>query len=603
MTPHLPRLFLNLARAMRGIFNFVPCMRTTRDTGKTQVLTLALFLFLSLVWRCAKEGMPPGGPEDTTPPEVVSVMPQSGSTRVDLSSRIEIIFSERMLAEITEESVFISPLPKEPFEFGWRGKKLVLTPKEPLLPDRTYVISVGTDAQDLRRNRLAQSYTLAFSTGEKLDYGNISGQVWAQQKVGLNRELGASVWAYVLADEKAVIDPEKEKPDYVTQTDNAGEYALKNLSLGRYRLFAVQDVNRDLLWQWESEAIGVTTGDVELTERDISRAGVDFILSAKDKDPPGLLNCQSPSNGQVGLEFDEELDSRTSLESANYRIVSLSTREPLTILSVFFKPAGTAKLVLLTDPMSPGEKYELSVIGVTDQAGNLMDTSSNTCVFEGSEVTDTTGPALVALSPKDREKAVRLDSDVRLIFDEPPEKRTVELAFSLADSNQNDVQGKGEWPNPTTFAFTPQASFAGEMRYSVTLRGERIRDFFGNVSVIDSSFAASFLTLGQGVLGSVSGEIGPVETAESAAVVLILWHPEQGEPWYDMVLQQRGPFTFEGVLPGKYFLAGYVDLNGDRRLSSGQPEPFSSSEPFAVHPDTIHVRSRWETEGLKLKIR
>jgi len=572
-----------------------------RDPGRKQILIL--LLFLASVSYCAKEGMPPGGPEDTVPPEVVSVSPQPGSTQVSLSSRIEITFSERMLAEITGESVFISPLPKEPFEFGWRGRKLLLTPREPLLPDRTYVISVGTDAQDLRRNRLDQSYTFAFSTGDKLDYGNISGQVWAQQKVGLDRELGASVWAYVIGDQRTGIDPEKEKPDYVTQTDNAGRYALKNLSLGRYRLFAVQDVNRDLLWEWESEAIGVTTGDVELTEREISSPDVDFILGTKDKGRPLLVNCQSPSNRRVELEFDQELDPRTSLLAANYRILSVSAQETLTILSAFLEGSETRRVSLLTDRMSAGEKYELTVIAVTDPAGNLVDTSSNTCLFEGSEIPDTTGPALAALSPKDREEGVSLGSDVRLVFDEPPEESTVELAFSLVDSNQADIQGEGEWPNPTTFVFTPLSPLAEGMKYSVRLKGEKIRDSFGNVAAVDSSFAATFLTLKQGVLGSVSGEVEAVETAEATMVVLMLWHPEQGEPWYDMVVPQPGPFLFEGVLPGKYFLAGYIDLNGDRRLSPGQPEPFSSSEPFSVHPDTIYVRSRWETEGLKLEIR
>ena len=601
MTGHVSCLRSSLCCGMKGIFNFGSRMRITRDPGRTQILIL--LLFLSLVSHCAKEGMPPGGPEDTTPPEVVSVSPQPGSTQVDLSSKIEITFSERMLANITEESVFISPLPKKPLELGWSGSRLLLTPQEPLLPDRTYVISIGTDAQDLRRNRLSRSHTFAFSTGSELDYGSISGQVWAQQKVGLNRKLGASVWAYVLVDEKTGIDPEKEKPDYVTQTDDEGKYALKNLSLGSYRLFAVQDADRDLLWEWESEAIGVTTRDVELTERDISRTSVNFILDTKDKSPPGLLNCHSESNSSVRLEFDQELDRQTSLESTNYKILSVSTRESLTILSVFFEGAETRRVLLLTDGMSPGEKYELEIIGVTDQAGNLVDTSSNTCLFDGSEVADTTGPGLIALSPKDREEAVRFDSEIRLVFDKPPEQQTVETAFSLVDSNQTGINGEGEWLNPTTIVFTPLSPLAAGMEYSIRLKGEKIRGSFGNVSAIDSSFAASFVTLNEGILGSVSGEVGAVETAESTTVVLILWRPEQEQPWYDVLLPQPGPFVFEGVLPGKYFLAGYVDLNGDRNLSLGQPEPFSPLEPFAVHSDTIHVRSRWETEGVQLIFR
>jgi hypothetical protein len=303
----------------------------------------------------------------------------------------------------------------------------------------------------------------------------------------------------------------------------------------------------------------------------------------------------------VGLEFDEELDQQTSLESTNYDILSVSTREPLAILSVFFERADARRVSLLTDRMRAGEKYELNLIGVTDQAGNLVDTSSNACLFDGSEVTDTAGPNLVALSPKDGEVGVSLESKIRLVFDEPPEQQTLETAFSLVDSNRTGIQGEGEWPNPSTFVFAPISPLAGEMRYSIRLKGKNIRDFLGNLSPIDSSFAASFVTLGEGVLGSVSGQVGAVETAEPTTVVLMLWRPEQVEPWYDLLLPQPGPFLFKGVLPGKYFLAGYVDLNRDRRLSFGQPDPFAPLEPFVVHPDTIYVRSRWETEGLSLE--
>lgn len=579
-------------------FNLDFSLRMTRDSGNAPIFIL--LVFLSFIFHCAKEGMPPGGPEDTVPPEVVSVSPQPGSTQVDLTSKIEITFSERMLAEITEEAIFISPLPRKPSDFGWRGKRLIITPGEALLPDRTYVISVGTDAQDLRRNRLSQSYTCAFSTGKELDYGSISGQVWAQQAVGLSLELGASIWAYVLGPDRTEVDPEKEKPDYVTQTGDEGKYTLKNLSLGTYRLFAVQDVNRDLLWDWEKEAIGVTTRDAELSEREISKTNVDFVLDRKDKSPPGLLNCHSLANSLVRLEFDQELQERTVLDSSNYEILSVSTQEPLTILSVFFQEVKTRRVFLLTDRMSPQQEYALKVVGVADRAGNLLDTASNSCLFEASEIADTAGPTLLTVSPQDQETGVSLDAKITLCFDEPPQQQTVALAFSLVDSNYVSIDGKGDWLNPTTYLFSPGSPLVGETKYLAGLQGGKIRDLLGNFSVADSAFTSSFITLDPEILGSISGEVAVPPKQQPATVVLILWNPEEGEPWYEKVLPQPGPFALEGVLPGKYFLAGYIDLDGSKDLSMGQPEPFSPMEPFVVHQDTIVVRSRWETEVAKL---
>jgi len=561
-----------------------------------------LFLFsASLLFHCAKEGMPPGGPEDTTPPEVISVSPKPDSIGVDLNSKIEITFSERMLTKITEESIFISPLPKKPFDFRWRGKRLILTPQEPLQPDRTYVVSVGTDAQDLRRNRLSQSYTFAFSTGSKLDYGAISGEVWTKQETGLGREMGASVWAYLLSPDKTQIDPQKEKPNYVTQTDNEGKYTLKSLSLGKYRLFAVQDVNRDLVWDWEKEAIGATTGDMELSEQDISKTHVDFILDKKDKNPPGLLDCHSLNKNLVKLEFDEELNEQFILDPANFKILSLSTQKLLTVNSVFFQDTDTRRIFLLTEQMNPEEKYELEVLDAKDRAGNYLDTASNTCLFDGSEIPDTVGPKIAHISPKNGEINVPFDTKIKLIFDQPPEHQNFEAFFSLVDSNQVKVAGKGEWMRANTFVFSPDSLTLGKMRYKIKLLGKEIKDLLGNVSKIDSVFFSSFVTQNPDTLGSASGKVVIEEKEESATIILTLWHLEQDKLSYQLTLPKPGPFLFERILPGKYFMGGYLDLDKDGVLSPGQPKPFSPMEPFALYPDTIYVRSRWETEGVKLK--
>ncbi|MCK4225100.1 MAG: Ig-like domain-containing protein [candidate division Zixibacteria bacterium] len=545
--------------------------------------------------------MPPGGPEDTIPPEVISVSPKSGSTEVELDPKIEITFSERMQAKITEESVFISPLPKKPFDFRWRGKRLILSPQEPLQLDRTYVISIGTDAQDLRRNRLSESYTFAFSTGSELDYGTISGEVWTKQKNGLERKIGASVWAYLLSWDKTEIDPQEEKPDYVTQTDSEGEYTLKNLSLGKYRLFAVQDVNRDLVWDWEKEAIGVTTQDVELSEQDISKSYVDFILDKKDKSPPGLLDCHSLNKNLVKLEFDEELQEQFVLDPANFKILSLSTQKLLTVNSVFFQDTDTKNIFLLTEQMNPEEKFELKVLDAKDRAGNLLDTTSNACLFDGSEIPDTAGPKIVGILPKDGEINVPFNTKIKLFFDQPPERQSVEAFFSLLDSNEVKITGKGEWRNPNTYIFSPDSILSGKMRCKIKLLGNRMLDLSGNISMIDSIFTSNFVTLDPDTLGSVSGKVKIEKMEESVTVVLTLWQLGQTTLSYQITLSQFGPFLFERILPGKYFLGGYLDLNQDNTLTLGQPKPFSPLEPFALYPDTVYVRSRWETEGVELK--
>ncbi len=193
------------------------------------------------------------------------------------------------------------------------------------------------------------------------------------------------------------------------------------------------------------------------------------------------------------------------------------------------------------------------------------------------------------------------DARVMVVFDEPPERGSLENAFSLVDSNQFLINGKGEWRGPNTFVFSPDSLLAGKMRYQIRLWGKKIKDRLGNVSMIDSVFTSSFVTLNPDTLGIISGVVKIEGRLKPAPVVLLLGQLNSAGLSYKVTLAEVGPFKFGRLLPGEYLLYGYLDLNEDGILSLGQPKPFSPLEPFTWYPDTIKVRSRWETEGVELK--
>ncbi len=567
---------------------------------KTAVLIL--IIKVSFLINCAKEGMPPGGLLDTVPPKTVSVSPKPDSTGVDPNSKIEITFSERMSEEPTEEAIFISPLSQTSLDYNWQGRMLILSLSEPLQKDKTYVVTIGTNAQDMRKNRMSQSYTFAFSTGKSLDYGTISGEVWVRQKSGLGKETGISIWAYQLSAGRIEISPEKEKPDYATQADDEGKYTLKNLGLGKYRLFAVKDSDRDMLWNRENESIGMTTGDVELTEQNTIKTFVDFILDKIDKIPPGLLNCNALNQNSVRMEFNEELDERTALDTSNYGILSVSDQKPLPVISAFYPDTDTKTIYLVINRMQPNITYELKVLGLKDITGNPIDTANNTCRFDGSEIPDTATLQVQSISPSDKSAHVPLDTKIKLSFNQPSEPRMVETNFSLADSNGTVIVGKGEWNNPNTFVFSPDSLLSGKMRFTINLLSKGIRNLLGNTSMSDSMVTTSFVTINPDTFGTVSGRVVKSDaTNPSGSLILALWEPKENGWSYQISLSAPDNFLFERILPGKYFLSGYMDSKRDRAFNLGQPEPFSPMEPFVVYPDTVYVRSRWETEGIELR--
>ena len=116
---------------------------------------------------------PSGGEVDRRPPTVVATVPRPDATGVPAGEPIAVEFSEAMDRRRTAEAVYVSP--RSEAKLRWRGRRLEIRLAGGLQPRQTYVVTLGSDARDLRGNRLEQSFTFAFATGEELDAGRISG--------------------------------------------------------------------------------------------------------------------------------------------------------------------------------------------------------------------------------------------------------------------------------------------------------------------------------------------------------------------------------------------------------------------------------------------
>ena len=554
--------------------------------------TITLLILSSIFLVCAKEGMPPGGPEDKTPPRVVATFPPAGSTQVGMDVQIEIAFTERMEKKKTEESIFISPLPETPWDFSWHKNRVNLKPPEPLRSKTTYVITIGTGAVDLRRNRMRESYSFAFSTGDFIDSCEISGETQTEGK----KEAGISIWAYPL-DEKAGVDILRDKPTYVTQTDFEGKYNLKNLRFDRYRLFAVKDNNGDLEWDIEDEPLGVTTQDVTLDSAIFSRKNMNFVLTLKDTSHPSLIRCQALDRNGIELDFDESLEGKSIYDVNNYVIaVQNNPVQRLEVLLAYLAVEDKTKILLVTGEMDPAVQYLLVVSHVQDESGNEIDPAFSSCSFPGTGAADTVRPVILSTQPKDGEKDVALDSHVKIFFSEPPEKKSLESNLTLTDENEDQVQGKSFWESPVIFVFKPDSLLSSRNLYKVQLR--EIIDLSAN-PLGDSLFEVSFTTLNQDTLGSVSGEVRLSEE-KKGDIVVVLGQIGSEDIVYQIFLESPGEFLFDMVLPGRYLAKAFLDEDKNGKHDIGTIFPYAPAEPYTAFPDTIPVRSRWETEKVYL---
>lgn len=537
-----------------------------------------------LIAGCAKPAPPPGGPEDKTPPTVVSVNPPANSVRVPLDAEIEIRFSERVEHRSAESSIFVTPYMGE-IEFKWRGSRLRIKRPYPLRENTTYVVTIGSDVRDLRNNRMAQSFTWAFATGDSLNKGRIAGRVFADGNVQ-----GTLVWAYVLGERDP--DPASDPADYVTQTDSQGEYELTFLAPARYRLFAVRDQDNTRTYEPESDALGVATRDVVLDSTHQEEELLHFRIVVRDTTPPVLDSAAAPDRNHVELRFSEELADSGLTDPDNFVIAGAET---LTVRLAYPDPQSSRQVYLITEEQQPDETYTVTVRSVWDLWDLAIDTLAASVEFVGSGSPDTTRPRVRQISPADSATLVPLDTPVEVIFSEAMDTSAAAGGFVVSDTGGTPVEGRVSWPSPQVLRFDPAGGWASKTEYWIALDLSRCLDLSGNAAA-DTTLRSVFTTLGKDTLSAISGRVSDPKPEASGAIHLRA-RQAGGQVTYTTVLADTGRFEFKDILPGVYLIDGFRDRDGNGRYSWGSPNPFEPAERFVVYPDSILVRARWPNEG------
>jgi len=533
---------------------------------------------------CAKPAPPPGGPEDRTPPTVVSVNPPANAVRVPLDAVIEIRFSERVEHRSAESSIFVTPY-LGTIKFKWRGSRLRLKRSRPLRPNTTYVVTVGSDVRDLRNNTMRQSFTWAFATGDSLNKGRISGRVYADGK-----GQGILIWAYVLSGRDP--DPVRDAADYVTQTDTQGRYELSSLAPVRYRLFAIRDQDRTRTYEPESDALGVPTRDVVLDSLHQSEEHLDFRITVRDTTPPALTSASAPDRNHVELSFSEPLAEEGLEDPGHYVITSSGT---LDVRLAYPDPQSSQQIYLVTEAQEEGVTYTVRALGLRDLWDLPLDRRAASVEFTGNGAPDTTRPRVRRLSPADSARAVALNTPVEVMFTEAMDTSATKMAIAVEDTAGQAIPGHPSWPSPQVLRFTPEDGWPSRTVVRVALDLRRCLDLSGNRAA-DSVAYSMFTTLSRDTLSAISGRVIDMQPGARGAIHLRARQPGR-KVEYSAVLADTGRYEFNDILPGVYLLDAFRDSDGNGRYSWGSAIPFQPAERFVVYPDSVLVRARWPNEG------
>lgn len=269
---------------------------------KKPICIFLTFVSAFILGGCASQLPPSGGDDDLTPPEITRISPAPNTVNF-AGNTIQIEFDEHVDRRSFEESLFISPRPRE-VRINYGGSDVEIEFPGGLERNRTYTFTIGRDLKDIRGgNKLSEPVQFAISTGSVIDKGKIIGNVYTDK---FDRLI---ILGFIVGSTPSAIDPSKQRADFITQADEKGSYSFLNLPDGTFRLFALRDSDRNLLYDDDFDEISVAWRDFTITDTNAVRA--DFLM--KNLDP-------APTESRF-------IDSLKSIDTANYVHSSLRDGE------------------------------------------------------------------------------------------------------------------------------------------------------------------------------------------------------------------------------------------------------------------------------------
>lgn len=258
---------------------------------------------------CARQGVPPGGPPDFTPPAVVEVTPAPFSTVESGRDPVVVRFSERISERIRtgapSTAVEISPVTGDTrVKFG--RDQIEISVQGGFQPGLVYRVRVLPVVNDMFGNQMREPFEVVFSTGAPLEPSVVAGTV--ENRITLEP----------LEDVKVIAVPDTPGQGliHVASADAQGIFALRYIPSGSYLVTAFQDVNRNLevdpFESRDSVLAQIATGDTLF---------LSFRTLVPDTTPAVLLRAELEDSLELRLGFDDFIDPDLDLSGLDVTFV------------------------------------------------------------------------------------------------------------------------------------------------------------------------------------------------------------------------------------------------------------------------------------------
>ena len=581
-----------------------------------------------MIVSCARMGQPDGGWYDDTPPRVVHTDPADKGTGVK-SKKVTITFDEFIKLEDATSKVVISPPQIEPADIKASGKKIVVELKDSLMDNTTYTIDFSDAISDNNEGNPMGNYTYSFSTGERIDTFEVSGNVLDATNlepikgilVGLYDDLSDTVFA--------------RKPFIrVSRTDSRGRFVIRGIAPGTYRVYALQDADGNYIYSQKSEMLAFShetftpyaKPDIrqdtvwrdtlridsiirtpythfypdDIVLRAFTALQTDRYLVKSERAEPNKLNFYfSYGNDSLpqlrGLNFNSDsafvVDSNLKNDTITYWIkdTTLINTDSLTLEARYLITDSTGTLVMQTDTleMIPKMSYEKRM---------KQEEKENEKWLKEQEKKKKKGKAYDSIMPlKPLEPQISgggtITPEQNIFFTMPTPLQKCDTSAIHLYSKIDTLWYKSrfEWLHvPGNIKkFELRAEWRPDIEYSLEVDSAAFVDIYGLVSK----------SIKQGIKVSSNDEFGSLIVnvsgqRDSATVIVQLLGSNDNVQKEAKVVDGAAKFFY--LKAGKYYLKAFVDNNGNGLWDTGDYYADLQPEDVYYYPKEVECKEKWD---------
>ncbi len=589
---------------------------------------LICILIIGLAACANRGGGPQGGPKDSIPPQVKSSEPSFGATNFK-KQRIEVEFDEYISLTNPGEKVIISPPQKEQAEIKSFGKKAVVILGDSLKENTTYTIDFTDALGDLNENNKLDNFSMSFSTGETLDTLQISGTVLDAGT--LNPVSGSLVGIYDNLSDTAFT---KTAPLRITKTNNKGQFSIKNIKAGTYNVFALNDKNRDYIYNDPNEDLAFLSTTITPTiEKTIQTDTIGYIDSiATEKVRVEHKDSVVRKDSIITKEVEKFIPNALVLFSFKKNVYkqhfSKAERKQADIVSFFFKEKNEQKPIItplnfeltnkdliqcnttndsihywLVDSTLINQDSLTFTVSyqVLDSTNTLItQTDTTTAFFKHHEVKEkkkkkdedekSEEPEVSFLTVKTNiDKPLDIYKPISLSFEVPVDSIIADSVhlYNKIDTVWVEIPCKLTKKDSIGLNYEISQKWDSSLPYRLEIDSAGIFDIHKQQN---NNIKKQFRVKSE---NEYSNLIVTIPNVTDNAIIEVLDEK-------DNVLKQLPAKTsgtiFDYMNPGEYYLRMFIDKNGNRLWDTGDYENKTQPEEMYYYHKSIEVRANWDIE-------